>query len=174
MKIDITGLDKAAVLLALYNNALFSGPGFAHDPSFGIMSRMTPAAPIDAAVKEIERRSGGANDYFDYIDLGSGSKPLKVDLSGFDFESDLYDHDHGEGAAQRAISPLWRPAGVQAATNSAGFFFQVGERPPAPPGSTLPTMEVAGERVIAIEKLNADELIALREAGQLGRYSAKK
>ena len=40
---------------------------------------------------------------FDYIDLGAGTLPLKVDLSGDEFFPDEYDSYYGKGAAEKAI-----------------------------------------------------------------------
>lgn len=90
MKISIAGLDKAAVLAALYNAAKPLGLGWMHyDP--------TPMS-IDLA-REI-LKSG--QTYFDYLQ----GRVMKVDLSGDEFDSRLYDLDNGEGAAERALKPL--------------------------------------------------------------------
>jgi hypothetical protein len=44
--------------------------------------------------------------YFDYVDLGSGPRPLKVNLSGSEFDSSSYDEYHGDGLAASIISNL--------------------------------------------------------------------
>lgn len=89
-EIDITGIDKAAILVALYNNARTQG--------FGIMQAkngdMTPAQ-----AKEI--LDSGQHD-FDYLH----GRIMKVYLKGDKLWVDLYDRDNGHGAAHRAIAHL--------------------------------------------------------------------
>lgn len=109
--VDISGLDKAEVLLALVNSAKMRGRGFA-----GSFSQMIPSLlpPMDIAfTREImlaaERRVACGEKprhafYFDYIE----GLPIKVDLSGDSFNPRLYDRDNGEGAAERAIAKLHR------------------------------------------------------------------
>lgn len=87
MKISIAGMDKAAVLVALYNAAKPLGLGWLHYDS-------TPM-PIESARKLL--KSG--QTYFDYV----GGRVMKVDLSGDEFDSRLYDRDNGEGAAENAL-----------------------------------------------------------------------
>ncbi len=106
MKINIIGLDKADVLLALYNNAKFNGSGFASQPMMKILASMAPPVKVEAARKEIEKCSKTGRYKFDYVDLGSGPRPIKVDLSGFEFDSSSYDQDHGDGLAVTVISNL--------------------------------------------------------------------
>lgn len=87
--IDIANLDKASVLIALYENAHVQGLGFLHvcdEP----MSR-------DAALKLLERRT-----YFDYVH----GRVMKVNLAGDAFDPFLYDRDNGQGAAQRTIDTI--------------------------------------------------------------------
>lgn len=87
MKISIAGMDKAAVLAALYNAAKPLGLGWLHyDP--------TPMT-IETARKLL--KSG--QTYFDYV----GGRVMKVDLAGDEFDSRLYDLDNGEGAAENAL-----------------------------------------------------------------------
>lgn len=87
--IDIANLDKASVLMALYENAHVQGLGFLH-ASDEPMSR-------DAALKLLERRT-----YFDYVQ----GRVMKVNLTGDAFDPFLYDRDNGQGAAQRAIDTI--------------------------------------------------------------------
>lgn len=68
-RIMIIGLNKADVLLALYNNAKFAGPGFASQPMMQRMARMTRPAIYEKAEQAINAIENG-NYYFDYIDLG--------------------------------------------------------------------------------------------------------
>jgi len=107
MKVEIVGLHKADVLLALYNNAKFNGQGFASQPMMRVLANMAPPANREAAVAAIDRALGSHNCYFDYVDLGSGPRPIKADLSGFDFDPTLYDRDHGyTGYAAEIIGQL--------------------------------------------------------------------
>lgn len=87
--IDIKGLDKAAVLMALHNGTQPLGMGFLHN-----VGRMT----IEQAREDIARQ-GMKWDY-------CHGRPLKVNISGDSFDERLYDRDAGPGAAQRAIDGL--------------------------------------------------------------------
>lgn len=92
--IDITGLNKAEVLAALYNNSKPQGLGFLHyDPS-------------DMTVEQAEEILKQTTD-LDYLK----GRVMKVNLSSdTGFEEWLYDRDNGTGAAQRAIDSLRRVA----------------------------------------------------------------
>ena len=131
MKIMIVGLHKADVLLALYNNAHCEGTAMSRAPMMSIISRMMPPATLEAANKEIETRSKSNDFDFDYVDLGRGPKSLKLDLRGFEFDSNQYDLYHGEGLAEKVINnlraqyasslkdaPKQRMAGLFAAVNT--------------------------------------------------------
>jgi hypothetical protein len=87
--VSIKGLDKGAVLAALYNASKPQGMGFVYfDPT-----------PMSA-----EQGNGllakGAD--FDYLQ----GRVMKVNLSKDEFEEWLYDRDNGPGAAEKAIAPL--------------------------------------------------------------------
>ena len=88
--IDISGLDKAEVLLALYNASHVQGYGFIQ--------------AVDNYTLEDARRDYEASHdkYFDYLH----GRVLKVDLSGDEFDPRLFDRDCGEGAAYYAIEEL--------------------------------------------------------------------
>lgn len=90
--IDIKGLDKAEVLLALYNGSHCQGLGFLQ-----AVGNYT----LEDAKRDYKENEYG---YFDYLH----GRVLKVDLSGDSFESWLYDRDCGEGAAAKAIDELRR------------------------------------------------------------------
>lgn len=91
--IDISGLDKAAVLRALYNASKQQGLG-ALDP------RGRRAMTLPEARAAIEER--GDDLYFDYLN----GRVLKVDLGKDAFDPRLYDRDNGDGAARRALGTL--------------------------------------------------------------------
>ena len=88
--IDITGLNKAEVLKALYDNSHVQGMGFLQ------------AVPEGVVTVEHCERLLKLDTYFDYL----YGKVIKVDLSRDTFDERLYDRDCGEGAAWGAIQPL--------------------------------------------------------------------
>lgn len=88
--VDIKGLNKAEVLVALYNDSKPQGLGFLHFDA----KDMTVAE-----AEEILKQT----TYFDYLK----GRVMKVDLSSDDcFEEWLYDRDNGNGAAEKEISGL--------------------------------------------------------------------
>ena len=89
MRIDISKKDKAEVLAALYN---------ASKPvSRGWMQFNSMPMSVEEARILLERTS-----YFDYIK----GRVIKVDLSGNELETWLYDRDNGDGAAARVLSQV--------------------------------------------------------------------
>ena len=87
--IDISKLNKAQVLSALYNASHPQGMGFIHfDP--------VPMSEFEAT-RLLEKQT-----YFDYIK----GRVMKIDLSKNELDPRLYDRDNGEGAALSAISGL--------------------------------------------------------------------
>lgn len=89
--IDISGLDRAEVLAALYNNSRPLGMGFLHytpEP----MSKGEAAKLLEEA------------DYFDYLKGRVMKSHLRKGETQFD--EGLYDRDNGKGAAAAAIEPL--------------------------------------------------------------------
>lgn len=93
-EIDITGLDKRKVLIALYESARVQGMGILHARS----ERMT----IAEAGELLAPREHGEPPYFDYVH----GRVLKVNLAGDKFSPRLYDRDNGHGAAQRAVDAI--------------------------------------------------------------------
>jgi hypothetical protein len=91
--IDITGLDKTDVLIALYRPARKVGMGF-------LSGDLT-----DDEIRSFVANYQGGRGEFPYIDY-LGGKPLKVDLTGDTFNGRLYDRDQGVGAARRAVDGL--------------------------------------------------------------------
>ena len=103
--IDITGLDKAEVLAALYNASQPQGLGFLQF----VAGDMT----VDDAQRHINGGHNSGGDYtwtppgiphlyFDYL-MG---RVMKIDLTGDELRVGLYDRDNGDGAALRALQPL--------------------------------------------------------------------
>lgn len=87
-KVSIVGLDKARVLMALYNHSLPEG--------FEILKMSIQRA----------REYTSRTLYFDYVD-GRG---IKTDISGDVADTWLYDRDNGDDAGLRAIQTLAMPA----------------------------------------------------------------
>jgi hypothetical protein len=89
--VSIKGLDKAAVLAALYNASRPQGMGFLQ------------YNPEDMTV-DVARRI--LNDHYVDFDYLAG-RMMKINLRSDDeFDERLYDRDLGKGAAERAIAPL--------------------------------------------------------------------
>lgn len=98
--VNIAGLDKAEVLLALWQASQMQGMSF-----LGILA--SGELTLEQAQKEIQERKHTGFDgkdiiYFDYLN----GKVMKVDLGQDEFDPRLYDRDNGDGAAQRAIDNL--------------------------------------------------------------------
>lgn len=96
--IDITGLDRAEVLAALYNRSKPQGMGFLHYDDRKMHS--------DEAA---ELLNADSDTYFDYLK----GRVMKVRIPGPDdpqqIDPFLYDRDLGSGAAARVIEGLRRP-----------------------------------------------------------------
>lgn len=91
--IDISKLNKAKVLAALYNASRPQGMGFLHYDS-------EPMTEQEATKLLFQPRLGPI--YFDYL----RGRVMKVDLSGNMLDPRLYDRDNGEGAALKAIEAI--------------------------------------------------------------------
>ena len=84
---DISKLDKAAVLAALYNHARHQGMGFLHfDPN-----------PM--TVEQAKEILATGQTYFDYVK----GRVMKVELSKDFLDTRLYDRDNGPDAAENAV-----------------------------------------------------------------------
>lgn len=98
--VNIAGLDKAEVLLALWNSSIMQGMSVLGFLRSGELT-------LEKARHEIKSRKhksfdGKESIYFDYLN----GKVMKVDIGQNEFDPRLYDRDNGEGAAQRAIDNL--------------------------------------------------------------------
>ncbi len=88
--ISLNGLNKADVLVVLYNASKPQGMGFMqYDPRS--MTREEAQSLLDEG-----------QTYFDYLK----GRVMKVDLSGDELDPRGYDRDNGQGAAERVISSL--------------------------------------------------------------------
>lgn len=88
--INIKGMNKAAVLKALYDHSHCQGLGFLQAVPEGIVT-----------VEHCEELLKS----YGYIDYMYG-RVMKVDLSGDEFDERLYDRDCGEGAAMAAVQSV--------------------------------------------------------------------
>ena len=89
--IDISKLNKAEVLAALYNKSQPLGMGILY------------FTPEDITTEKAQKLLDQEIYYFDYLQ----GRVMKVDLSGEEFNTRGYDMNNGEGAAKRAIEHLF-------------------------------------------------------------------
>lgn len=125
MKILIVGINKTDLLLALYNNARCQGKAFDSVPSMKIVGSMARPATHEDAEKILKERETSGIYYFDYIDLGKGSRPLKVNLGDFEPDFKLYDEYNGEGLAQKIINSIRTQIIAQASNEPDNEFAQL-------------------------------------------------
>lgn len=85
--IDLKGKNKAEVLAKLYNASRPLGLGFLH------------ATEDDMPVEEAQELLNSGQTYFDYLH----GRVMKIDLSGDELKTHLYDRDNGQGAAAAAL-----------------------------------------------------------------------
>lgn len=103
--IDISKKNKAMVLAGLYNGTKALGMGFLHDKRDGL-SKEEAEEVISEKIKRCEDLGFGKEyEYILYFDYVSG-RPIKVNLSGDEFDSWLYDRDAGKGAAKKIIDSI--------------------------------------------------------------------
>lgn len=120
MGISIAGLSKAAILAALYNRARPGGMGFLHyDPT--PMTEEQAQEMIgrgDDSTAMFGVRLHGDRIYFDYLK----GRVMKVDLSGDELDTRLFNRDNGEGAAEEVIAELRATGNTNSATSQAEHF----------------------------------------------------
>lgn len=99
-KISIAGISKPILLKCLWDNASSMGPAFCANHSVAVATALTPKLDIKVFEKEIQERLHDKRslnfDYFYFI-------TLKVDISGDDLITKVYDSHHGIGSAKRAV-----------------------------------------------------------------------
>jgi hypothetical protein len=102
MKVEIIGIDKAKLLLDLYNKANCQGKNFDDSPMskrIGILN-----AKNKGTMELAEQLIAESQDYiFDNVDLGAGSRPLKISLDGFEIDTSSYDDYHGAGLGESVV-----------------------------------------------------------------------
>lgn len=87
MQIDISQMNKAKVLVALFNRATPLGLGFLH------------YNPADMTEMQAQTTLDEGQTYFDYVQ----GRVMKVNLGGDSLDPALYDRDNGKGAARKAL-----------------------------------------------------------------------
>ncbi|WP_282369054.1 hypothetical protein [Pseudomonas sp. PS02290] len=87
---NISGLDKAEVLAALFNASRQQGMGFLDSRGDRDMSKERAAEILKIT------------EDFDYLD----GRVMKISLYRDEVETRLYDRDNGQGSAERAIAHL--------------------------------------------------------------------
>jgi hypothetical protein len=85
--IDITGIDKAKLLMALHQNSKAQGISFLHEREVSL---------IDCQ-KRLELT--GDIDYF-------AGRVIKCDLSSDQLDGRMYDRDNGDGVAERVVNSI--------------------------------------------------------------------
>jgi hypothetical protein len=102
--VNIAGLDKAELFAALYNHAKPLGMGFLHyDPT--PLTKEAAQSLMEAGDDSSRMFPGmrsGRSLYFDYVK----GRPLKIDLSGDEMDTYLYNRDQGNDAAERIVAEL--------------------------------------------------------------------
>jgi hypothetical protein len=88
---NISRLDKAEVLAALYNNAKVQG--------MGIFQANSKTMTTEEARVILDESS---DKYFDYV----FGRVMKVSLANDELETWLYNRDNGDGAAEKVIGYL--------------------------------------------------------------------
>jgi hypothetical protein len=91
--IDITGLDKAQVLFALWQGSHCQGMSF-----LGMFNE-GGGLTLEKAQEMVNERD---QLYFDYV----AGHVIKCDITNDEFDERLYDRDCGEGRAAEVISAL--------------------------------------------------------------------
>lgn len=104
MKINIKGINKAAVLAALYNGSQQMGMGFMHSRGQFPMTVEEAQEAIDVGDDSARMFPNTRTEklYFDYL----YGRPLKSDLSNDEFDTWGYDRDNGDGKALEVLEPL--------------------------------------------------------------------
>ncbi len=90
MGINIKGQNKAVILAALYNNSAPQRLGFLHYTE----NDMTEA--------EAQELLDSGQTYFDYVH----GRVMKIDLSGDELRTELYDRDIGNGECERVVASI--------------------------------------------------------------------
>jgi hypothetical protein len=125
MKVSIKGLNKCAVLAALFNASKPQGLGFLH----------YNAKPMTEAEAEVLLEQ---TTYFDYLQ----GRVMKIKIEGDEIDTWGYDRDNGEGAVEKVIATLRETGNPNAEaikvthvsnTRSSAVDAEIGMNVPIPP-----------------------------------------
>jgi hypothetical protein len=115
--IDITGLEPAGVVAALYNHARPVGLGTEAEGSdtylgVGEVRRLLDEVPT-VSVRQVPPSDLPYADIFGtlFINYLQG-RPLHVTITGSELDTGRYDRDHGAGAAERIVNHLKQTGGT--------------------------------------------------------------
>ena len=89
--IDVSNIDPAALLAALYNNSMPLG-----------MGSLDPRSAQQMTVEQAQSLLDNGQDYFDYLQ----GRVMKVEINGSTLDPWGYDRDNGSGAAKRVVEGL--------------------------------------------------------------------
>lgn len=95
--VNIKGLDKAEVLLALWKGSHAQGMSF-----LGMVNGGLTIEKAQDMIRQMQVTDSGVQLYFDYVE----GHVIKCDITGDEFDPRLYDRDCGEGRAAEVIEAL--------------------------------------------------------------------
>lgn len=87
---NIKGMNKAKILASLYNKSKPLGMGFLH------------YTPAEMTEDEAKKYLDSGQTYFDYLN----GRVMKIDLSGDELRTGLYDRDNGDGECERIVKSI--------------------------------------------------------------------
>jgi len=99
--VSIKDLDKSAILAALYNAAVPMGMGYLHYQPNDMTIEQAKAI-INKGDDKTRMFGLPASLTFDYV-MG---RPLKIDITGDELDTSLYDRDQGDGKGEQVINQL--------------------------------------------------------------------
>lgn len=88
----------------MYNNANCQGTAFDQQFPVKMMGKMTASMKGNRA--EAEKMIDAGQNHFNYVDLGSGLRPLKISFDGFEIETDRYDEYNGAALGARVVESI--------------------------------------------------------------------
>lgn len=113
MKVDISGVDKGALLAECYNSSSVQGMGvfqahrgpevMTHEQGRELVAQALAGNSADDNTRMFPGlKRPKADLYFDYL----FGRPLKIDLTNDEVDPWGYDRDNGDGALQRLVDKV--------------------------------------------------------------------
>ena len=153
--VDITGLDRGAVLAALYNNT--------HAPGLGVLHYSAAGMSVEEATELLEERWERTIDGqplvagFDY--LHGRVMKIAIPHTGNELNTWGYDRDNGEGAVAKIIADLRATGEVNSAeTQTAHRKSQASANEDTLEATKIPTTSERVDKHTRVLKLGIDEL----------------